>query len=175
MVRRSSALLNQGNLFGKEAAPAPESALPDIFAYRDGVITPEEERALVERFEALPFKPFEFHGFLGKRRVISFGWRYDFAGRALRDSDPIPSFLLPLRQQAADFAGVPAESLEQILINEYGSRCWRRVCCGSGGSVAPNGSEPPATSTRDPPIFCGGRYGENGNIVSHQSRNCATR
>jgi hypothetical protein len=45
---------------------------------------------------------------------------YDFAGRALRDSDPIPSFLLPLRRRAADFARVPAESLEQILINEYG-------------------------------------------------------
>ena len=38
----------------------------------------------------------------------------------LRDSDPIPSCLLPLRRKAADLAGVSADSLEQILINEYG-------------------------------------------------------
>jgi alkylated DNA repair dioxygenase AlkB len=120
MPRRSSVLSNQGNLFGREAPTAPAPALPDGFDYRDGVVTPEEECDLAERFKALPFKPFEFHGFLGKRQVISFGWRYDFAGRALRDSDPIPAFLLPLRQKAADFAGIPAESLEQILINEYG-------------------------------------------------------
>jgi alkylated DNA repair dioxygenase AlkB len=114
------ALSNQGDLFGVEAPPTPIPALPAGFAYRDDFVSPEEEHALAEQFEALPFKPFEFHGFLGKRRVVSFGWRYDFAGQALRDSDPIPFFLLPLRQKAADFAGVPPESLEQILINEYG-------------------------------------------------------
>jgi alkylated DNA repair dioxygenase AlkB len=80
---------------------------------------PLEERALVERFEELPFKPFEFYGFLAKRRIVSFGWHYDFPGRTLRDSDPIPAFLLPLLQRAADIAGVPADGLQQILINEY--------------------------------------------------------
>ena len=115
MQRRSFALSNQANLFGIDAPSESAPELPSGFAYWDGLILPEEERELVEHFETLPFKPFEFHGFLGKRQVISFGWRYDFAGRALRDSDPIPAFLLPLRQKAADFAGVPADSLEQVL------------------------------------------------------------
>ena len=119
MQRRSFALSNQANLFGIDAPSESAPELPSGFAYRDGLILPEEERELVEHFETLPFKPFEFHGFLGKRQVISFGWRYDFAGRALRDSDPIPAFLLPLRQKAADFAGVPADSLEQVLVNKY--------------------------------------------------------
>ena len=78
-----------------------------------------EECTLLERLKSLPFKPFEFHGFIGKRRVVSFGWRYDYASRALCDADPIPSFLLALRSAAAAFAGVSADSLQQILVNEY--------------------------------------------------------
>jgi alkylated DNA repair dioxygenase AlkB len=100
-------------------APRPPSRLPDGFDYRDELIAPGEERALVRRFETLPFQPFEFHGYLGKRRIVSFGWRYDYAERALRDSPPIPSFLLALRVQAAAFASIPAESLQQILVTEY--------------------------------------------------------
>jgi hypothetical protein len=98
---------------------AVEPSLPAGFAYRDALITPAEEDALLRQFEHLPFEPFDFHGFLGKRRVVSFGYSYDYASAALRDSDPIPAFLFPLRARAAAFAGVPVESLQQILINEY--------------------------------------------------------
>ena len=34
---------------------------------------------LLERVRGLPFKEFEFQGYLGKRRVVSFGLHYDFA------------------------------------------------------------------------------------------------
>lgn len=103
----------QGDLF----ANAP--ALPAGFAYREDLIGPAGERALAGRFAALPFKPFEFHGYLGKRRVVSFGWRYDYSDRALRRSTPIPDYLLPLREKAAAFAGLAAEQLEQISVIEY--------------------------------------------------------
>ena len=85
--------------------------LPEGFAYRENVLSEADEAAYVRAFETLPFKPFEFHGFFGNRRVISFGWRYDYAGGRLRESEPVPAFLLPLREQAAAFAGVPAEGL----------------------------------------------------------------
>ena len=71
------------------------------------------------QLEALPFKPFEFHGYLGKRRIVSFGWRYDYAGRALRASEPIPDFLEPLRQRAAAVAGLDVQHLQQALVTEY--------------------------------------------------------
>jgi alkylated DNA repair dioxygenase AlkB len=112
-ARRRPAVTGQANLF------AAEPALPAGFAYRDGVISPGEEQALVERFAALPFRPFEFHGYLGKRRVVSYGWRYDYGGGKLRQSDGLPPFLLPLRDAAAGFAGIPADSLQQILVTEY--------------------------------------------------------
>lgn len=112
-ARRRAVVSDQADLF------AAEPTLPAGFAYREDMISPGEEQALVERFAALPFKPFEFHGYLGKRRVVSFGWRYDYNDARLRDSDAIPAFLLPLRDRAAAFAGVPAESLRQILVTEY--------------------------------------------------------
>jgi alkylated DNA repair dioxygenase AlkB len=112
MARRRTALA-QHDLF------APEPAWPAGFAYHADLIAPADEAALLRNLEALSFQPFDFHGFLAKRHVAWFGWRYDYAGGQLRDSEPIPPFLLPLRAQAAAFAGVSAESLEQVLINRY--------------------------------------------------------
>jgi alkylated DNA repair dioxygenase AlkB len=113
MSRRQRLAADQTELF------VPERPLLEGFAYQGDVISAAEEQVLLDRFQELPFKPFEFHGFFGNRRVVSFGWRYDFAGGRLRESEAIPAFLSPLREQAAAFAGVPAEGLQQILINEY--------------------------------------------------------
>jgi hypothetical protein len=55
---------------------AEGTALPPGLRYRPDLITADEEAALAARVGALPLKPFEFHGFLGKRRVMWFGWRY---------------------------------------------------------------------------------------------------
>jgi alkylated DNA repair dioxygenase AlkB len=98
-------------------APAP--ALPLGFAYRDAIITGADEQALVAQIAALPFRPFEFHGYLGNRRVVAFGWRYDYGARAVAPAAPIPPFLLPLRALAARFAGLAPESLEHVLVTEY--------------------------------------------------------
>jgi hypothetical protein len=100
------------DLFG-----APE--MPDGFRYAGEVITPADERRLVAQFENLPFKPFEFHGYLGNRRIVSYGHRYDYAARALRNADAMPSFLDPLKEIASRLAGVPATGFEQALITEY--------------------------------------------------------
>src|SRR4051812_39580486 len=93
--------------------------LPEGFAYGEDRIDAALEQALLQELERLPFKPFEFHGFFGNRRVVSYGWRYDYAGRALKESDPLPDFLLPLRDIAGSFARRPAESFQQALVTEY--------------------------------------------------------
>src|SRR4051812_41204441 len=96
-----------------------EPVLPDGFKYREDVISPDEERMLIPRIEALPFREFEFHGFTGKRRVVSFGWRYDFSERHLQRVDDIPSFLIPIRDRAAQFAGMRPSHLPHVLVTEY--------------------------------------------------------
>jgi alkylated DNA repair dioxygenase AlkB len=70
-------------------------------------------------FARLPFREFEFRGFKGKRRTVSFGWRYDFNVRELQLTETIPTFLLALRQKAAEFAGLSEDGLQHALITEY--------------------------------------------------------
>jgi alkylated DNA repair dioxygenase AlkB len=103
---------NQLGLFG-----GPE--LPEGFRYRPDLITADEERDLIERIRALPLKPFEFQGYTGKRRVVSYGWKYDFNERKLEPKDDIPDFLLPVREKAAAFAGILPTDLQQALVTEY--------------------------------------------------------
>jgi alkylated DNA repair dioxygenase AlkB len=98
---------------------APTLDLPEGFKYETEIITPKLEAELVENFKPLPFKEFEFQGYLGKRRVVSFGWRYDFTDRILHRSRDIPDFLLSLRAIAAGFAGMDPEKLQHVLVTEY--------------------------------------------------------
>ena len=59
------------------------------------MIDADEEARLVAAFADLPFKEFEFHGFLGKRRVVSFGFRYDFNGGGLTEPRGCRRFFFP--------------------------------------------------------------------------------
>jgi alkylated DNA repair dioxygenase AlkB len=104
---------DQGSLFESP------SGLPEGMRYAPDLITPDEEQALVGAIAGLPFRAFEFHGFVGKRRTVSFGWSYDFNGGGLRQSGGIPDFLLPVRACAATFAGLDAAALEHALLIEY--------------------------------------------------------
>ena len=90
--------------------------------YQPEFIDASEESTLLEHIRALPFREFEFHGYLGKRRIVSFGWRYEYTGRGeLKKAEDIPDFLLGLRLRAASFAQIEAESLQQVLVTEYRS------------------------------------------------------
>lgn len=97
----------------------PKATLPEGLRVQPDVVTPAEEAALVAQFTSLPFKEFEFQGFLGKRRVLSYGWRYDFNGGGLQKTEDMPGFLLAIREKAAAFADVAAEELAHVLLTEY--------------------------------------------------------
>ena len=58
-----------------------DAGLPPGLRYEPQLITPEEAARLVESISDLPFEAFQFHGFTGKRRVVSFGWKYDFTAQ----------------------------------------------------------------------------------------------
>jgi alkylated DNA repair dioxygenase AlkB len=107
----------QPSLFDPPSAPAPD--LPEGFAYRPDFITPAEEADLAVRIAELPLKPFEFRGYLASRRVIYFGWRYDFTKGQVQAAEPMPDWLTPIRDRAAAFAGLPPDALQHVLINEY--------------------------------------------------------
>jgi len=74
----------------------------------------------------LPFREFEFHGVTGKRRTVSFGWRYDFNGGGLTKTEDMPEFLCAIRARAEDFGQLEPGELQQVLITEYtpGAAIW---------------------------------------------------
>lgn len=92
---------------------------PPGFAYQPDLVAADEEAALAARLADLPFEPFQFRGYEGRRRVVSYGWRYDFNGPGLVAAEPMPSWLLPLRDRAAALARLPGEAFAHVLINEY--------------------------------------------------------
>jgi alkylated DNA repair protein (DNA oxidative demethylase) len=82
-------------------------------------ITRSEEQALIAAIEATDLSPFRFHDWTGKRLTIAYGWSYDFSTGRVRRGDPLPDWLLPFRDCAARFAGVPADDLRQALLIRY--------------------------------------------------------
>jgi DNA oxidative demethylase len=95
-------------------------AMPEGLRYAPDFLGEAEEAELAARMATLAFKPFEFHGFTGKRETISFGWSYRFDGSGLAETAPIPEWLLPVRARAAAFAGLEADALEHALLIRYG-------------------------------------------------------
>jgi alkylated DNA repair dioxygenase AlkB len=96
-----------------------EPKLPEGFRYRPELVGPADENELLTRVRRLPFREFEFHGYKGRRRVVSFGWQYDFSARHLRKAYDIPDYLLTLRQTAATFAGMEPEEFQHVMVTEY--------------------------------------------------------
>ncbi|MDR9780965.1 alpha-ketoglutarate-dependent dioxygenase AlkB [Rhizobium redzepovicii] len=105
----------QHDLFG-----AIKSSLPDGFRYSPDVVLDDLQQAILEQMSELPFKAFDFHGFEGKRRTVSYGWTYDFDTKRVRKSEDIPPILLPLRKIVAALADIDPDRLEQALVTEYG-------------------------------------------------------
>jgi alkylated DNA repair dioxygenase AlkB len=94
-------------------------ALPVGFRYEADLVADAAQAALIEDIRALPLRAFDFHGFKANRRVMSFGWRYDFTAARLVEIDPIPEWLMPLREAVARFAGDTADDYAQVLVSEY--------------------------------------------------------
>lgn len=94
--------------------------LPQGLRYADDLISPAEECGLTTYIATLPLVEFEFAGgFRGNRRVLSFGWRFDYSVQKIIEVSAIPPQLLGLREKAAAFCGRPASDLEQALVTEY--------------------------------------------------------
>ena len=96
-----------------------QSAGPAGLRYQPEFISETTEQQLVSRISELPLQPFQFGAFEGKRRVASFGFRYDYDQRKLREADPIPPWLTSIIASVEKFGELPTGSVRQILCTEY--------------------------------------------------------
>jgi len=92
---------------------------PDGFVYVAELLGPDEERRLLDELADLPFEEFVFRGVAARRRVIHFGWGYDFEAGSLVPGPPIPESLVELRARVAPLADRPPERFEEALVTEY--------------------------------------------------------
>ena len=103
----------QADLF--DASPP----LPDGLVYTLDFITRDEERHLLAAFAALPFEEARYKDWTARRRIVSYGSRYDFGDNRLDDAPPVPPLLAPLRAKAAAWVDVAPEAFADALVAEY--------------------------------------------------------
>jgi hypothetical protein len=180
-------LQSQPGLF---EGPAP--GLPEGFTYRPEFLSGAEEQALLEHVRELPFREFEFHGFLGKRRIVSFGWRYDFNGGGLQKTDDMPYFVTAVRRKVAFFAPsrlgsrfsspstVPVPPSAGTRTAACLARSWAFPFCppalsGCAAEGVRAGSGRRSVSNHTRPICSRDLHARTGSIVFQPSRNSGIR
>jgi alkylated DNA repair dioxygenase AlkB len=121
----SGSRLNRGRHgCGKVGLPEQFSLFADRLSgpegprYAEEFVSPSAEKTLIGHIAALPLQPFQFGQYEGKRRVASFGFRYDYALRQLEETDPIPGWLGPIIEKVEAFGG-PGTRIGQVLCTEY--------------------------------------------------------
>lgn len=92
--------------------------MPEGLRYTEDFISPATEQKLIAHVSALPLQPFQFGIYEGKRRVASFGFRYDYTLRRLENAEQIPPWLFPLVAQVEASAG-EGTRIAQVLCTEY--------------------------------------------------------
>lgn len=97
---------------------AGEASSPEGLRYIPDFISAEVEQKLIALIAKLPLQPFQFGQYEGKRRVASFGFRYDYSRRRLEQDSPVPTWLEPITAKVEAFGG-PATRIRQVLCTEY--------------------------------------------------------
>jgi alkylated DNA repair dioxygenase AlkB len=96
-----------------------DMVLPEGFSHREDFLTIEEENDLLERFQRLNFHPFDFHGYTAKRRIVEYGFEYDFTSRRANATQSIPDFMTPYTMRAAQWAGIVPHEIVEAVITLY--------------------------------------------------------
>ena len=92
---------------------------PAGFVYTAQFINEAEEATLLELIRELPFEEAQYKEWRARRRIVSFGGRYDYSHNELGEAPAIPPFLHPLRAQLARWAGLAEERMRHATVAEY--------------------------------------------------------
>ena len=98
---------------------AASSALPAGFLYRPDFLTPDQEQAFIATIRQLHLQPARYREFTARRRILSFGYGYDFSSHVMTSAVPLPAFLEPLRARVGELAGIDPSAFRQCTIAEY--------------------------------------------------------
>ena len=112
----------QTDLFddGSAVLPSAPVLLPPGMVYQRDFLDEAEEKDLIALVQAWPLEAMRYKAYTARRRVLSFGGKYDFEANRLQQSPPIPHELAPLQAKVARWLGVDPAVFTQVLVAEYG-------------------------------------------------------
>src|SRR5205085_4323922 len=117
---RMESRLFDDDVFADDRAPSKlVGEQPQGLLLRADVITHQEERELLQRFEALRWEPIVIRGQAARRTARHFGLGYDYESRTPKPGEPIPDWLEPTRSAAAELAAIEPEQLVEALVQRY--------------------------------------------------------
>ena len=96
-----------------------KSEWPAGFTYASEFLSQAQEAELLGLIRELPFEEAQYKEWRARRRIVSFGGRYDYSQNELGEAPPIPTFLHPLRAQLARWAGIAEELMRHATVAEY--------------------------------------------------------
>jgi alkylated DNA repair dioxygenase AlkB len=106
--------MSQASLFD-----TAETAFPPGMRFEPDWLGAEEEAALIEAIGALALREAQYKQYTARRRVASFGGKFDYDNNRLLPAPPIPPAFKPLRERVARWLGVEAGLFSQMLVAEY--------------------------------------------------------
>jgi alkylated DNA repair dioxygenase AlkB len=94
--------------------------MPAGLVFERDLLTEGAERDLLAVLGRLELHEIRMHGVVAKRTARHFGLDYDYERRdVVRDAEPIPDWLLPVRARAAELAEVEPDALVEALVHRY--------------------------------------------------------
>jgi alkylated DNA repair dioxygenase AlkB len=97
-----------------------QTSLPSGFVYRPDFLTKEEECDLIGYLEDLPLRhAMDGEGRIARRRVMNFGWSYDFDKGKLIEGSALPAWLTSTARKIAKWLDIPQKCVVEALVTEY--------------------------------------------------------
>lgn len=93
--------------------------LPEGFYYYPDFIDQEEEQQLLAVVKQLELHAMVFQGYTAKRKVVSFGYDYNFSTRKLTKGNPIPESFSLVIDRVAEHLLIDREQIAELLVTEY--------------------------------------------------------
>ena len=99
--------------------PRFPSEEPEGLVLRPELLTVDDENRLLERLGELRFDPIVMRGQAARRTARHYGFGYDYETRTPQPGEPVPEWLLSVRESAAALAGEESEALAEVLVQRY--------------------------------------------------------
>jgi alkylated DNA repair dioxygenase AlkB len=93
---------------------------PEGLVYQPDLLSVAEEAELLRVIEELDFEEIVMKGVVARRTAVRYGLGYDYDRRVPTEgAAPLPDWLLPVRDRAAELAGLRGGELVQALVQRY--------------------------------------------------------